>query len=97
MLSDKKPVSKRKTKTLAYSSYFKQKVGQESNELATELTRNFTEGRISRSRRISHGLTRNFTEKTRKRRTQIIDPKVQMEELQWGFPIATPLSFNKLT
>jgi len=23
------------------------------------------------------------------------DPKVQMEELQWGFPIATPLSLNK--
>ena len=25
------------------------------------------------------------------------DLKVQMEELQWGFPIATPLSLNKLT
>jgi len=23
------------------------------------------------------------------------DLKVQMEELQWGFPIATPLSLNK--
>ena len=36
MLSDKKPVSKRKTKTLAHSSYFKQKVGQEGRRLATE-------------------------------------------------------------
>ena len=76
MLSDKKPVSKRKTKTLAYSSYFKQKVGQESRRISHGiknkqktshgLTRNFTEGRISRSRsrRISHGLTRKNTEKT---------------------------------
>jgi len=23
------------------------------------------------------------------------NPKLQMEELQWGFPIATPLSLNK--
>ena len=26
---------------------------------------------------------------------RVQDPKVQMEELQWGFPIATPLSLNK--
>ena len=26
-----------------------------------------------------------------------VEQKVQMEELQWGFPIATPLSLNKLT
>jgi hypothetical protein len=25
-----------------------------------------------------------------------VEQKVQMEELQWGFPIATPLSLNKL-
>jgi hypothetical protein len=24
-----------------------------------------------------------------------IEQKVQMKELQWGFPIATPLSLNK--
>jgi len=28
---------------------------------------------------------------------QVQNPKVQMEELQWGFPIATPLSLNKMT
>ena len=28
---------------------------------------------------------------------KLIEQKVQMEELQWGFPIATPLSLNKLT
>jgi|LakMenE18May11ns_1017448.scaffolds.fasta_scaffold9696918_2 hypothetical protein len=26
---------------------------------------------------------------------RVQNPKVQMEELQWGFPIATPLSLNK--
>jgi len=26
-----------------------------------------------------------------------VEQKVQMEELQWGFPIATPLSLNKPT
>ena len=26
-----------------------------------------------------------------------VEQKVQMEELQWGFPIATTLSLNKLT
>jgi hypothetical protein len=26
---------------------------------------------------------------------QVKNLKVQMEELQWGFPIATPLSLNK--
>ena len=27
---------------------------------------------------------------------QVQDLKLRMEELQWGFPIATPLSLNKL-
>ena len=55
-----------------------------------------TELRTSKGISICHGLTRNYTEKTeaetRKRHIQFIEQKLQMEELQCGFPIATPLS-----
>ena len=68
---------------------------ESSHGSKTKQKRKFaTEDRRSIS--ICHGLTRNYTEKTeaetRKRHIQFIEQKLQMEELQWGFPITTPLS-----
>jgi len=55
--------------------------------------------KVARKQKVSHGISRKQDSSRISRRIaraiiipQVQDSKVQMEELQWGFPIATTLS-----
>ena len=52
--------------------------------------------KAKQNQKISHGNKNKQKNSESNNHPQVQDLKLRMEELQWGFPIATPLSLNKL-